>query len=799
MLQTDTGSAPWRLHFKIEKKIRGVVQLRADIRRRGRDELCARLEGSRECSESCSVSGQSAWVVRAVRRGFAMRPVRLFRKTGEQRFRSFGKCAICPPSSTRSLGEENRPRKRRGTRQGFPSLSPFTESLLAHGPKYAPAVTNTRVVLQLAAVYEIAVKISEDTRQDFVAAGSGAVCFHGGTKKTKTAATPAIKELQSAELKVLQAKKRAGLTDWDCCVKISSSVFAVEEVGVMTSPVASTTSLMSMRTSSGRNSNRDRDIEGNQHFYHGATMGIPVPSDYGPAAGASGEKNPERKLNKRHKIRRTREKSSASQKQAVQPEESSSDGHLHMTETNTERKAEDLGLVSQWNCRGDCRKRGALTQFLATRDCKPVAIAIQETGNVPSLSGYIAFCRETEDEDEEPRVATLVAKHVPVIEHKLAAAKPHFFLKLLAKDQGKCSLFLLNKEQPTHRGRPGRHGVLGYLRDTPKGRKLMVVIENLGLTLLYQTGAPTRMRNSVSRDTPKKTVLTTNQAPEIDPHLLHQWFACHSLTKMWKKQKHSRTPRKRIAELTKKAEQYAEDLTQANWHRMCDQLQGTLGAKKTWSIFCNLLDPTKAKTKTKKALAKLLITLSREERSRLWETLMERYIASRPRPNYHQCPESEDEKDEHPLDADTMEQEVRNALLHISHSTAPVNDTITYRILKNLDDDSISAFTEYFIRIWSTGEFPRACKRADIALIPKPGKPLSLQNLCPVSLTPCVGKLMEHIVLRRLEPHLESRSFFANSIFGFRPNFSAQDVLLQLKEDVLDHPSRAQTRAALAL
>ncbi|KAM7313285.1 hypothetical protein ISCGN_003160 [Ixodes scapularis] len=85
-------------------------------------------------------------------------------------------------------------------------LSPSTESLLAHGPKYAPAVANTRVD-QLAAVYEIAAKIPEDSRQDFVAAGSRAVCFHGGTRKTKNAATPAIKELQSVELEVLQANK----------------------------------------------------------------------------------------------------------------------------------------------------------------------------------------------------------------------------------------------------------------------------------------------------------------------------------------------------------------------------------------------------------------------------------------------------------------------------------------------------------------------------------------------------------------------------------------------------------------
>lgn len=182
---------------------------------------------------------------------------------------------------------------------------------------------------------------------------------------------------------------------------------------------------------------------------------------------------------------------------------------------------------------------------------------------------------------------------------------------------------------------------------------------------------------------------------------------------------------------------------------MCYQPQGTPGTKNTWSILRNPLHPTKAKVETNKALAMLLHTLSRKKRSRLWEILIERYIAAGLRPNYHQYPVSEDEKYEHPLDADITEQEVRNALLHISRITALGKNGITYRILKrNLDVDSIMASTEYFNRLWSTDEYPRAWKGAVITLIPKPRKPLSLQNLRPSSLTSCINKLMELVVLR---------------------------------------------------
>ncbi|KAM7284070.1 uncharacterized protein ISCGN_001173 [Ixodes scapularis] len=90
-------------------------------------------------------------------------------------------------------------------------------------------------------------------------------------------------------------------------------------------------------------------------------------------------------------------------------------------------------------------------------------------------------------------------------------------------------------------------------------------------------------------------------------------------------------------------------------------------------------------------------------------------------------------------------------------------------------------------------------RHADITLIPKPGKPLPLKNLHPVSLTSCIGKLLEQVVLRRPQPHLEAIHFFAETMFGFRQILFTQDILLQLKEYILDYPGLAQTRAVLAL
>ncbi|XP_077508386.1 uncharacterized protein LOC144119699 [Amblyomma americanum] len=58
-------------------------------------------------------------------------------------------------------------------------------------------------------------------------------------------------------------------------------------------------------------------------------------------------------------------------------------------------------------------------------------------------------------------------------------------------------------------------------------------------------------------------------------------------------------------------------------------------------------------------------------------------------------------------------------------------------------------------------------------------------NLHTLSLTSCVGKLMETMVCDRLSSHIEGHGFFAGAMHGFRPHMSAADILLQLQQDVI--------------
>lgn len=83
-------------------------------------------------------------------------------------------------------------------------------------------------------------------------------------------------------------------------------------------------------------------------------------------------------------------------------------------------------------------------------------------------------------------------------------------------------------------------------------------------------------------------------------------------------------------------------------------------------------------------------------------------------------------------------------------------------------------------------EIPPLWKEATVILIPKPGKQPKLENLRPISLTSCVGKLMEHIIQTRISNYMEEKEKWPDEMYGFRPHLSTQDVMLRLQQDIIN-------------
>lgn len=131
--------------------------------------------------------------------------------------------------------------------------------------------------------------------------------------------------------------------------------------------------------------------------------------------------------------------------------------------------------------------------------------------------------------------------------------------------------------------------------------------------------------------------------------------------------------------------------------------------------------------------------------------------------------------------------------------SAAAPDKITNKALKNLNEAAIASLTTLFNKCWREGRLPKRWRTAKTILIPKPGKTPSIENLRPISLTSCVGKALEHVLINRWEKYLEDNDLFPESMIGFRSKLSTQDAMIQLKAEIIDDKTKTRDKAILGL
>ena len=125
--------------------------------------------------------------------------------------------------------------------------------------------------------------------------------------------------------------------------------------------------------------------------------------------------------------------------------------------------------------------------------------------------------------------------------------------------------------------------------------------------------------------------------------------------------------------------------------------------------------------------------------------------------------------------------ELKNAIFR-SGNTSAGPDEIHYCVIKNLPDVVLQTLLEIFNQIWSNGSFPDMWREAHVVCIPKPGKdPSNPLNYRPISLTNCLCKIFERIVVARLMYHIENNQLISNVQSGFRKGRSTTDHLVTLE------------------
>ena len=123
--------------------------------------------------------------------------------------------------------------------------------------------------------------------------------------------------------------------------------------------------------------------------------------------------------------------------------------------------------------------------------------------------------------------------------------------------------------------------------------------------------------------------------------------------------------------------------------------------------------------------------------------------------------------------------EFHAAASNLTSSTATGPDKVAYPMLKHLPRSGMNFLFHIFNLSWSSHFFPSIWKISSIIPIHKMEKPLdSPASFWLFSLTSCVSKQFEHIILFRLLFFLESNSIFSPRQAGFRPGRSTLDQIL---------------------
>ena len=119
------------------------------------------------------------------------------------------------------------------------------------------------------------------------------------------------------------------------------------------------------------------------------------------------------------------------------------------------------------------------------------------------------------------------------------------------------------------------------------------------------------------------------------------------------------------------------------------------------------------------------------------------------------------------------------AASNLSSSTATGPDKVAYPMLKHLFRYGMDFLLHVFNLSWSSHSFPSIWKTSSIIPIHKMAKPLD-------SLTSCVSKLFERIILSRLLFFLESNSILSPRQASFCPGRSTLDQILFLSQSISD-------------
>ena len=132
----------------------------------------------------------------------------------------------------------------------------------------------------------------------------------------------------------------------------------------------------------------------------------------------------------------------------------------------------------------------------------------------------------------------------------------------------------------------------------------------------------------------------------------------------------------------------------------------------------------------------------------------------------------------------TTPKEISDLIKTLKNSKTLGPNSIPTNILKEIHETISIPLSTLINKSFTTGVFPNMCKIAKVVPIFKSETRLLCNNYRPVSLLSNIGKIIEKLIHLRLNLFLETRNCYYPFQIGFRLNFSTNNALMSIGENI---------------
>jgi exonuclease III len=129
-------------------------------------------------------------------------------------------------------------------------------------------------------------------------------------------------------------------------------------------------------------------------------------------------------------------------------------------------------------------------------------------------------------------------------------------------------------------------------------------------------------------------------------------------------------------------------------------------------------------------------------------------------------------------------EEINEILRNLQTSKATGSDGISCKIIKELSNNLIDQLTYLVNKIVIEASYPDALKFAHVVPIHKKGDKTDINNYRPIALLPIINKIVEKIILNRLQDFMITNKINDCEQYGYKKSIGTNEAVLKFAHDV---------------